>query len=301
MGAVAATRRVVSASIDRFKVLSPLGVGVDGAVMLCEDVRERSRVAVKSMRWAPPAGELEGRLADAARAIGLDHPGILPVLETGADLGTPFIVFDFLEGDSLKRQVKAKGTFAPVAAIATMRAILKAVAYAHQAGVMHGNLSSYNVLIPADGLPRVADFGTAPISRPRSTNELLAGDRICYLAPERLRSSVLDRRTDVYALGAILFELLTGAPPFATGKGSMVNRVLSDAPPVPSAVGHDAGADMDEIVARALAKDPAARYVDAADMLVALDGGKPSEPGSTGSGSGAGLFAKLTGFMRRVK
>lgn len=279
----------------RYELLERLGAGGMGQVWRARDRSLGREVAVKVFVPADSAGadELEQLLArfrqEARAAASLDSPYIVAVHDHGTDEDTPYLVMALVQGRSLD-QVLRESVRVPVAdALRWAADICRALDAAHAAGIVHRDIKPGNVMIAPDGTAKVVDFGIATFleraagdSRLTQTGQLPFGS-VPYLAPERFRQEAGDGRTDLYALGCVLYELLVGRPPFTgTAVGVMYNHV-NDAPLRPSRARAEVTAPVERLVLDLLAKDPADRPADAATTLerilgvaVGARGGSPA-------------------------
>lgn len=267
----------------RYELLERLGAGGMGEVWRARDRSLGREVAVKVFVPSGSAGEdeLEQLLArfrqEARAAASLDSPYIVAVHDHGTDDGapqpTPYLVMALVQGRSLD-QVLRESVRVPVAdALRWAADICRALDAAHSAGIVHRDIKPGNVMIAPDGTAKVVDFGIATFmeraagdSRLTQTGQLPFGS-VPYLAPERFRQETGDARTDLYALGCVLYELLVGRPPFTgTAVGVMYNHV-NDAPLRPSRARAEVTAPVERLVLDLLAKDPADRPADAATTL----------------------------------
>ncbi|MGW6058728.1 protein kinase domain-containing protein [Streptomyces sp. NPDC055189] len=263
----------------RYELLERLGAGGMGEVWRARDTSLGREVAVKLL--VPTAyaddGEQEELLArfrqEARAAASLDSPYIVAVHDHGTDGGTPYLVMTLVQGRSLD-QVLRESVRVPVAdALRWAADVCRALDAAHSAGVVHRDIKPGNVMVAQDGSAKVVDFGIATFmeraaddSRLTRTGQLPFGS-VPYLAPERFRQEPGDGRTDLYALGCVLYELLVGHPPFTgSAVGVMYNHV-NDAPLRPSRARAEVTAPVERIVLDLLAKDPADRPADAATAL----------------------------------
>jgi WD40 repeat protein len=249
-----------------YQVLERLGRGGMGVVYKARQTSLGRLVAVKMLLG--PAGGTEARVArfraEARKLACLRHPNIVAVYETGEDQGRPYFSMEFVDGGSLARQL-AEARPAPLRAAELTRQLALAVHYAHQRNIIHRDLKPGNVLLTADGVPKVSDFGLAK-SLDEEDGQTESGAILgtpSYMAPEQASGKPRDVgvHTDVYGLGAILYELLTGEPPFR-GETRMetVNQVMWQEPVPPSRKLPGVPADLETICLTCLHKDPRKRY-----------------------------------------
>ena len=260
----------------RYAVQSRLARGGMASVYLALDIRLDRVVAVKVMHPALAADEqfVARFIREAKAAARLSHPNVVSVYDQGTERGTPvavFLVMEYVEGRTLRDLLHDRGRLGPREALDLLEPVLAALGAAHQAGLVHRDVKPENVLLADDGRIKVADFGLAravtAVSGP--TRGLLMGTA-AYLSPEQVERGVADPRADVYAAGLLLFELLTGRPPYDGESALQVayRHVHEDVPP-PSRVVPGLGPELDELVARATARDPDARPDDANALLAA--------------------------------
>ncbi|MCC7395577.1 MAG: SUMF1/EgtB/PvdO family nonheme iron enzyme [Planctomycetes bacterium] len=262
------------AMVGPYRLLRELGRGAQGVVYLAEDPRLGRRVALKvlqqDMRSLSGAASL--RLTREAEAIArLEHEGIARVYEHGRDETSAWIAMQFVSGGSvaelLQRRAGAADGAAVPASVRLVERAARALAAAHAAGILHRDIKPANLLLKADDEPVLADFGLAADER-RSAPTLTAPGAVfgtlAYLAPERLAGAEADARTDVYSLGAVLFELLTGNRPYAAEVMAHELRAIAGAP-APDVRQQNPGVskDLAVVVATAIAKEPVDRYATA--------------------------------------
>src|SRR5918996_3473205 len=289
----------------RYQITRKLGSGGMANVYLAEDQELGRRVAIKVLddRHASDNQFVERFRREAKNAAGLSHPNIVSIYDRGEAEGSYYIAMEYVEGRSLKDRIVSHGPLPLSAAIEVTRQILRALGFAHRRGIVHRDIKPHNVLLaqdgPGDGEPRfkVTDFG---ISRTTASQMTEAGSIVGtaqYLSPEQARGAAVDQRSDIYSVGIVLFELLTGRLPF-TGDTPLeiAMKHLSEIPKPPSEVRPEVPADLDMVVLRALAKDPADRYESAQEMerelaRVGGGGGVTAETAEAATAvlSGAGL------------
>jgi protein kinase-like protein len=266
---------------DRYETLERIGGGGMADVFRAHDRTLDRDVALKVMRPAfandPEFAERFHREAEALGAI--DHPNIVRVLDYGATADGPFIVMEFVSGGTLRDLIRARGRVDQYEAAGIAAAVADGLEAAHLRGVLHRDLKPDNVLMDAEGHPKIADFGIARLAAATAitrTGEVLGTPQ--YLAPEQMSGDVVDERADVYALGVILYEMLTGTQPTGGSTPSeIVSRRLRVDPRPPSRLVALAPS-MNALVLRALARDPAHRIRRAADLRAGLLAIKPPVP-----------------------
>ncbi len=260
---------------DRYRVDELVARGGMSEVYRGWDVRLDRRVAVKVLAgWLAADGAAVRRMEREARAVArLQHPNVVAVYDHGEDDGgTPFLVMEWIEGRSLK-DVVADGPLPEQEARRITLQLLAALEHAHEHGIVHRDIKPQNVLIAPDGTAKLTDFGIAR-SVDATHGLTMAGQIIgtaAYLSPEQAKGQPVTAASDVYSVGAVLFELITGRPPFAADT-AMATALMHVEDPVPDvrALRRDASPAIAAVVARAMAKRPADRYPSAAAMSAAL-------------------------------
>ncbi len=269
----------------RYRVGPLLARGGMSTVYQGTDTRLDRPVAIKVMdpRLAgDPAfrGRFEREARSAAR---IDHPAVVDVYDQGEQptgLGTGlggdgpllFLVMELVEGGTLRDVLRARGALGVPAAFAVMEQVLSGLAAAHRLGLVHRDVKPENVLISRTGEVKVADFGlvTASAQAAPSAAGMIMGT-VAYLSPEQVATGSADARSDVYAAGIMLYELLTGAPPYSGDTAiSVAYRHVNSDVPAPSQIAGEVPPELDELVVRTTRRDPAARPADAAAMLAEL-------------------------------
>ncbi len=258
----------------RYAVRELLGQGGMGAVYRATHVALNREVAVKLLlgREARDAGRL---VREARAAAAIRHAHVVAVHDVAAlPDGTPFLVMELLDGETLDRRLEREGRLEVIDAIEIAEQLLAGLEVVHRAGIVHRDVKPANVFLLRGDRPRIKllDFGVSKIgdeSRLTRTGEIVGTPR--YLAPEQARGAELDLRADVWAVGVVLYEMIAGELPFAAETVSgIVTRILVDTPLPPSAHRPEVPKALDRILEVALAKDPAERYESAGAMQLAL-------------------------------
>ena len=283
---------LIGRRLGRYEVVSLLGAGGMGEVYRARDTVLERDVALKVLpeAAAEDPDRLE-RFAREARAVArLSHPNILEIHDVGHDNDVHYAVTELLEGESLRERL-GRGRLPVRKAVSTADAIARGLGAAHAQGVVHRDVKPENVLLTSDGRVKVLDFGIASLHEPEvqaagpdasevstitAAGSLLG--TIGYMAPEQVRGEAADARSDVFALGCVLYEMLTGERTFhrATPAESLA-AVLHDEPPPPLSLVPDIPAGIDRVVMRCLEKEPGERFQSAADVAFALRAAEGSQ------------------------
>jgi len=277
-----------------YEIISPLGAGGMGEVYRARDTRLDRIVAIKIVH-ATFAGDAERlrRFEQEARAVGaLNHPNILAIYDVGDYEGSPFLVTELLEGDSLRDRLQS-GPLPVRKALDYGAQIAAGLAAAHEKGIVHRDLKPENLFVTQDGRIKILDFGLAKVSSPITDSgaQTLAAQTLItqdtrgqiqtepgailgtvgYMSPEQVRGMPADARSDIFALGTILYEMISGQRPFR-GDSSVetMNAILKDDPPELVAGNHAVPPTLDRIVRRCLEKAPGERFQSARDLAFAL-------------------------------
>ncbi len=248
--------------VGRYEIIEIIGSGGNGRVARAYDSMIGRPVAIKLFPKELATGEARQRFVQEARVVGqLSHPSIITLHDMGVDEATqtPYLVMEFLEGQPLDR-ILDKGSIPFSRASAWTAEVACALGAAHRKGVIHGDVKPANVLITEDGRVKLMDFGMARLASRDSAATPLVGTP-AYWCPEQIMGKPQDARSDIFSLGVVLYEMVTGKRPFdADSLQGICGRVLSSTPLPPSHANPSLPAGFDGVVARCLAKDPSARY-----------------------------------------
>ncbi|HEX4734589.1 MAG TPA: protein kinase, partial [Thermoleophilaceae bacterium] len=259
----------------RYRVLSRLGSGGMADVYCAEDLQLGRRVALKVLyrRFAEDQEFVERFRREASSAAGLQHQHVVSVYDRGEWDGTYWIAMEYLEGRSLKRVIQEEGPLAPERAIDLATQILRAARFAHRRGIIHRDLKPHNVIVDDEGRAKVTDFGIARAGASDMTQTGSIMGTAQYLSPEQAQGHAVSAQSDIYSVGIILYEMLTGRVPFEGESAvTIALKQVSEHPVAPSQLNPAVTPALEAAVMRALAKDPAQRYPDADAFIAALHG-----------------------------
>ncbi len=270
----------------RYELGEMLGVGGMAEVHLGLDTRLDREVAIKLLRAdlaRDPTFQSRFR-REAQSAAALNHPSIVAVYDTGEDAGMPFIVMEYVEGRTLREVIATEGRLLPQRALEIVAEVCRALDQAHRSGIVHRDIKPGNVMLTPQGDVKVMDFGIAravTASSATVTQTAAVMGTAQYLSPEQARGEHVDARSDIYSAGCLLYELLTGSPPFTgdTPVAVAYQHVREDPVP-PSRLAHAVSPSVDAIVLKAMAKNPANRYQSSAEMRADIEralAGRPVE------------------------
>jgi serine/threonine-protein kinase len=261
---------------ERYEIGGVLGRGGMAEVHRGRDLRLGREVAVKVLRHdlaRDPSFQVRFR-REAQASASLNHPAIVAVYDTGEDRtatgATPYIVMEYVEGDTLRDVLRREGRLTPERAMSLSADICGALDFSHRNGIVHRDVKPGNVMITPQGTVKVMDFGIARAvsdSAATMTSTAAVIGTAQYLSPEQARGEGVDARSDVYSMGCMLYELVTGAPPF-TGDSpvAVAYQHVREDPRLPSSIAREIPPELDAIVLKAMSKNPANRYQSAADM-----------------------------------
>jgi serine/threonine protein kinase/tetratricopeptide (TPR) repeat protein len=259
--------------VSHYRIIEKIGAGGMGEVYLAEDTQLDRKVALKFLPAHLSKDEdARTRFTREAKAVAkLDHPNIVQVFEVGEFKGRPFFAMAHIEGKSL-REVIGGGKLSIDQAITFTKQICEGLHHAHESGIVHRDIKPGNIVIDEDNKARILDFGLATVAgEDRLTRTGSTLGTVGYMSPEQIEGRRVDRRSDLFSAGVILYEMLTGRRPFAGDNDAAVARSITDTTPDPIAR-YKSGTtgELQQIVEKALAKDPDLRYQNATGMLVDL-------------------------------
>jgi serine/threonine protein kinase len=286
--------------IGRFEVRGELGRGAQSTVYLGFDPQLQREIAIKTVHFSKPDPAQNKVLLDEARIVSkLRHPNIVPIFEAGEEGGDLYLVFEYVPGKNLAEFLHQSGVLSPVKALSILRPMLDAVAHAHSLGIIHRDLKPSNILLDEDGTPRVMDFGIAArVDSHDESAEEYSGTP-AYMAPEYIERRESSDRSDVFAAGLVLFEMLAGRRAVA-GENifQIMHRIANEDLRLPANAAVDDG--LSSILYKSIARDPALRYQTAMQFAEALDNYlDPEEDGKAASGDGK--QSTLDFLLRRMR
>jgi serine/threonine protein kinase/beta-lactam-binding protein with PASTA domain len=261
---------------ERYEIGGVLGRGGMAEVHRGRDLRLGREVAVKVLRSdlaRDPSFQVRFR-REAQASASLNHPAIVAVYDTGEDRtttgATPYIVMEYVEGETLRDVLRREGRLSPERAMSLSADICGALDFSHRNGIVHRDVKPGNVMITPQGAVKVMDFGIARAvsdSAATMTSTAAVIGTAQYLSPEQARGESVDARSDVYSLGCMLYELVTGAPPFiGDSPVAVAYQHVREDPKLPSSINPAIPAELDAILLKAMSKNPANRYQSAAEM-----------------------------------
>jgi serine/threonine-protein kinase len=272
---VSVTDSLIDTLFDgRYRIERKLGAGGMADVYLAEDQELGRRVAIKILnaRHGNDDQFIERFRREAKNAAALNHPNIVSIYDRGEAEDTYYIAMEFLDGRTLKELIVGRGAAPINVAIEYARQILSALRFAHRHGIVHRDIKPHNVLVDGEGRVKVTDFGIARAGTSQMTETGSIVGTAQYLSPEQARGGEVDPRSDLYSLGIVLYELLTGKTPFdGETPVEIAMKHLSTAPKPPSKLRSDIPPELDMVVLRALAKNPDDRYQSADEMEADLE------------------------------
>jgi serine/threonine-protein kinase len=286
--------------LGRYELRRTLGRGAMGVVYEGYDPGLGRKVAIKTILQGPEAdaavaAEYAERFTREAKAAArLSHPNIVQVYDFGIESEVAYLVMEFVHGTELEAFFVQGERFDIADATRLMTELLDALDLAHDAGVVHRDIKPANIMVDEEGHAKLADFGVARVSD--GTDVSQAGTMVgtpAYMSPEQIQGQKVDRRTDVFSAGVVLYQFLTGQKPFrGGGVYVLAKKILHDDPPVPSSLVESVSPGFDQVVARALAKHPSERYQTAREFSAALNRALGDHPRSARKAGSAQPAAK---------
>ena len=269
------TAKPSGGNIGRFQMIRLLGAGNQSEVYLAHDPHLDRDVAIKTLHFAAPnerAANMESLLTEARMVSRLQHPNIVGLYDAGEHEGDPYLVFEYVEGRTLAQVLQKDGPIPATRAVELAIQILDSIAYAHAQGIVHRDLKPSNVLIDANGVARVMDFGISSRTDSKQAKSGYLMGTPAYMAPEYISNEEFGPKSDIFSFGMLLYELLTGQRA-VRGKDvqDTLRRIVQEVIPPPSKLNDEIDEKLDALVLRALKKDPSERFYDAGQMQSALE------------------------------
>jgi serine/threonine-protein kinase len=274
------------AAIGRYQILDRIGQGGMGSLFLALDPMLERQLAIKLLR--DDNDELRERFAREARAVArLRHRNIVTIFDVGEQDGHPFIAMEYIQGQTLAELIRA-GSLDTSRKLRLVEELCDGLGFAHKAGIVHRDVKPANVMVERDGPVKILDFGIARIAESGMTQAGMLIGTLNYMSPEQVAGRVVDSRSDIFAVGAVLYELLSGRQAFPGGlQNGILNRILHEEPPPLRELLPSIDDEIVDVVERALAKDPQARYQDLAAMRRDLERVRQRSEGVTQPGADA--------------
>ena len=264
-------------NLGRYQVMEVIGKGAMGTVFKGVDPAINRLVALKTIRldFVTDQAEMEDlrdRLTREARAAGkLSHPNIVTIYDIGAENNLHYIAMEYLEGQTLDELIKRKVQFSYRIVANIISQICMALQYAHDQGIVHRDIKPANIMVLPDYSIKVMDFGIARVDSSSMTRTGVAMGTPNYIAPELLQGKSVDRRCDIFSLGVVLYEVLTGRRPFkGENLTALIYSIINEEPPAPSRVNENIPPIFDHVTMKALKKNPLERFQKATDLQAAL-------------------------------
>ena len=258
----------MSVQVGRYQILDTIGVGANSRVVRAFDPMIGRSVAIKLFPPALANGEGRARFLKEARVVGqISHPSIVALHDMGIDesSSTPYLVMEYVEGQPLERLLD-KGSIPFPRACAWIGDVASALSLAHRKGIIHGDVKPANILVSDDGRIKLTDFGMARLASRDMKDTPLLGTP-AYWCPEQILGKPQDARSDIFSLGVVLYEMITGNRPFdADSLQGMCARIMSSTPLPPSQTNPSLPAGLNELVLACMEKDPARRRASAEDL-----------------------------------
>ncbi len=297
---------LIGRTVSHYRIIEKIGAGGMGEVYRAHDVHLERDVALKFL----PPGTLTDESArkqfrkEALALAKLNHPNIETVYEFGSQDGADFLAMELIAGNSLKQNIN-EGPLLEAETVRLGLQLAEGLAAAHEQGVVHRDLKPANLMVTPTGRLKILDFGLAKLiyhdvptdmTRSISMESGRISGTVPYMAPEQLRGLDVDPRADIYGAGAVLYELATGCRPFPQSQGAELMGAILHQPPVPpSSVNPRIAPGLENVILKALQKEPSQRYQSARELLVALEGLSFSAAATTTGAASAIRIAAPTG------
>jgi serine/threonine-protein kinase len=272
-----AYQRPPAEKIGKYKILGTLGRGGMGIVYKGLDPDIEREVAVKTIRFdalteGEEKEEMLARFVREAKAAGrLNHPNIITIYDVIRESDLTFIIMQYVDGKSLQELIDSGKRFSPQEVIDLLRPVAAALDFAHRNGIVHRDIKPANILLDKSGRPFLADFGVARIETSTMTGPGKTIGTLSYMSPEQVLGNPVDHRADLFALGVILYELLTGKKPFAGDNlSTIVYKIVNEEPPQVTEINHSLPRGYEAVIKKALAKSPDDRYQSGRELVEAL-------------------------------
>ncbi len=264
-------------TLGRYEVIKQLGKGAMGVVYLGQDPRINRTTAIKTVRFQDDfdeeeAAEMKKKFFREAESAGtLSHPNIVTIYDAGEEQDIAYIAMEYLDGDNFEKYAK-KGNLLPIREVVGYIAdIADGLDYAHKQGIVHRDIKPANIMLLKDKKVKITDFGIARITAASQTKTGIVKGTPYYMSPEQISGKKVDGRSDIFSLGVMTFQLLTGTVPFkGNSPAALMHKILNDPHPDPKSINPKIPKALVSIINKALAKDPAKRYQTAGEMAAHL-------------------------------
>lgn len=264
---------MVADKIAHFTVLQTLDQGGRSEVYLAEDPLTKRKVAIKMMgpRILSDAAAVRRFQKEAALAVDLQHPVIVGVFESGTHQGRPYVVMEYVEGQTLTHLLATRGAFKIPDVLRIGAALGDALRYAHLRGLVHREITGSSVMLTADGEVKLLELGLSPGEGKKTVPSSAPPEQAAHFSPEVAGGGVAGPASDIWSLGVLLYECLTGRLPFRSeSTPTVLQKILTEAPARPATLRSGTPPELERMILRCLEKEPARRYESAADLVVEL-------------------------------